>query len=285
MDYLRHPAIHKFRTIVFGYSLLFRGGFQSRNDFALWCDRWWLTRHPFTPKRPKPNAKWFALLRGAWPREPCASELIEDFPLLAQVLEDPLWTVLDWEGNAADLAIGFIRRVRINDTPLLPFSNKVMETLCGCPDWRRLAFLVAMLRTRSTQYLFHRLWLQKNFACYVELVCLTVPCCACSSELYRHLHALYLLGQLGAVDHWPRDLQSFFIALEGQESLWATLAKMNWFHEMDTFSVTMLWCVAAAHPLLLPRFAQEQYGCPPGLLRRVHTTLSTHAHTLIKLVD
>lgn len=283
MDHLRQSAIHRLRTIVFGYSLLFRGGFQSTNDFALWCDRWWLTRHPFTPERSKPNAKWFALLKGVWPH--CAPELIEDFPLLAQVVDDPLWTVLDWEANAADMAEGFIRRVRVNGTPLLPFSNEGMQILCGCPDWRRLAFLIALLRTRAPQYLFHRLWLQKNFSCYVQLVCLTVPFCACCSELYRHLHALYLLGRLGAVDHWPHNLEAFHIALEEQESLWDTLAEKHWYHEWDTFSVTMLWCVAAAHRLLTSQFAQGQYDCPAALSKRVHHTLSSHAKMLITLVD
>ncbi|MNQ54692.1 hypothetical protein [Pseudomonas jessenii] len=283
MDHLRHPAVHKLRTIVFGYSLLFRGGFQSRNDFAIWCDRWWLTRHPFTPQASKPNAKWFALLKGAWPR--CAAELIEDFPFLAHVLDDPLWTVLDWEDNAADLAEGLVRRLRLNGAPLLPFSHVGMETLCGCPDWTRLAYLVALLRTRAPEYFFHRLWLQKNFSCYLQLVCLTQPCCACCEHLYRHLHAHYLLGRLGAVDHWPRNIEWFHIALEQQESQWDALAAMNWFHERDSFSITMLWCVAAAHELLLPRFAQGHYDCPRGLWRRVHDTLASHAKTRITLVD
>jgi hypothetical protein len=285
MDRLHHSAIHRFRTIVFGYSLFFIGGFQSTNDFALGCDRWRLRRHPSTPKRSKPNSKWFDLLKGVWPREPCATELIQDVPLLAQVLADPLWTVLDWGDNAADLADGFIQRVRLNGAPLLPFSNEMMETLCGCPDWRRLAYLVALLRTHAPEYLLHRLWLQKNFACYVQLVCLTVPCCACCSELYRHLHALYLLGRLGAVNHWPQNLQSFHMALEEQELLWDTLAKKNWFYEWNTFSVTMLWCVAAAHRLLISRFAQGQYECPERLSQRVHHFLSSHAKMVITLVD
>lgn len=285
MDSLQNSAIHRFRTIVFGYSLFFRGGFQSTNDFALGCDAWWLRRHPSLPKRSKPNAKWFNLLRGAWPREPCATELMEDFPLLVQVVEDPLWTVLDWGDNAADLAEDFIQHVRLNGAPLPPFSNEMMETLCGCPDWKRLAYLVALLCTRAPQYLFHRLWLQKNFTCYLLLVCLTVPCCACCSEFYRHLHALYLLGRIGAVNHWPRDLESFHIALEAQESQWDTLAEKHWFHERDTYSVTMLWCVAASHRLLVPRFAKGHYDCPPGLSKRVHDTLVRHAATRIALVE
>lgn len=283
MDDLNHSAVHRSRAIVFGYSLLFRGGFQSTNDFALGCDRWWLARHPLTPERFKPNSKWFDLLKGAWPR--CADELMEDFPVLAQVANDPLWAVLDWETHAPGFAEGFIHRVRLNGAPLLPFSNEMMETLCGCPDWRRLAHLVALLRTSAPQYLLHRLWLRKNFSCYVLLVCLRQPFCACCEELYRHLHRLYLLGQLGGVDYWPKDLQSFHVALEQQESLWDLLAEMNWFHDWDTFSVTMLWCVAATHRLLVSRFAQEQYDCPPGLSKRVHDTLSTHAKTLITLVD
>lgn len=285
MDHLLNPAIHKFRTIVFGYTLLFRGGFQSRNDFALWCDRWWLTRHPFTPKRPKPNAKWFALLKGVWPREPCASELIEDFPLLAHVLDDPLWTVLAWENIASDAADVFIQRVRMNGAPLLPFTEKGMEALCGCPDWTRLAYLVALLRTRDLSYLIHRLWLRKNFSCYVKLVCLTTPCCACCSELYRQLDALYLLGRLGAVDHWPMDLQAFHEALERQELLWDTLAEKNWFKEWDAFSVTMLWHVTADLRLVASRFAQGQNECPRELLQRVRTTLKNHSETVIKLID
>ncbi len=59
--------------------------------------------------------------------------------------------------------------------------------------------------------------------------------------------------------------------------MWDTLAEKNWFHEWDTFSVTMLWCVAAAHRLLISRFAQEQYDCPAGLSQRVNHTLSSHA--------
>jgi hypothetical protein len=286
---MSHPfrrEIQKFRAMVFGYTLFFIAGYESKHDFAMWCDRRWRARHPLLAARSTPSIKWFDLLEGAWLREdPCRRELKEDFPALRVVEDNPLWTVLDWENIPFDTADVFIQRVRMNGVPLFPFSEKMMETLCGCPDWTRLAYLVALLRTRDLRYLTHRLWLRKNFSCYVKLVCLTTPCCACCDELYQQLHALYLLGRLGAVDHWPMDPQAFHEALERQELLGDALAESNWFHEWDTYSVTMLWCVAATHRLLVARFAQGQYDCPPRLSKQVHDTLSTHAKTLITLAD
>jgi len=278
-------GIQKLRATVFGYTLFFIAGYELDRDFAMWCDRWWRARHPHLSARSKPNTKWFDLLKGAWPREPWGRELKEDFPALRIVGDNPLWTVLAWEDIPFNTADVFIQRVRVNGVPLSPFSEKIMEALCGCPDWTRLAYLVALLRTRDLRYLIHRLWLRKNFSCYVQLVCLTTPCCACCSELYQQLHALYLLGRLGAVDHWPMDLQAFHEALERQELLADTLAESNWFQEWDAFSVTMLWHVMANLPLIASRLDQGQNDCPRGLLQRVRTTLTKHSETVIKLID
>ncbi|MBV7477658.1 hypothetical protein [Pseudomonas sp. PDM31] len=279
-------TIHKFQAIAFGYTLFCIAGYESPTDFARWCDRWWQSRRPSLPDRQKPNSKWFKLLAGAWPREPWFAELVSDFPVLKDLLDNPLWTVLVWEDIPSDAADVFIQRVRMNGAPLFPFSEKMMEALCGCPDWTRLAYLVALLRTRDLRYLVHRLWLRKNFSCYVKLVCLTTPYRACYSELYRHLHALYLHGQLGEVDHWPMDLQAFHEALQRQKSFWNTLDEKNWIKEWDAaFGVTMLWHVAADLRLVASRFAQGQYECPRDLVHRVKTTLKNHSETVIKLID
>lgn len=279
------PAVHKFRAIVFGYTLFFIAGFESTTDFARWCDRWWKSRHPNAPVNQKPNSKWFQLLAGVWPRNPWRAELVNDFLELKDVVDNPLWTVLAWEETSSDAADLFIERARMNGAPLFPFTEKRMEALCGYPDWRRLAYLVALLRTRDLRYLIHRLWLRKNFSCYVKLVCLTTPCSACCSELYRLLHGRYLLGQLGEVDHWPMDLQAFHEALERLELLGNTLAEKNWIKEWDTFCVTMLWHLTEELPSVVSRFSQGQNECPRGLLQRVHTTLTNHSLTVIELID
>ncbi|WLI10800.1 MULTISPECIES: hypothetical protein [Pseudomonas] len=285
---MSHPfrrEIQKLRALVFGYTLFFIAGYELNRDFAMWCDRWWRARHPHSSARSKPNTKWFDLLEGAWPRDPWRRELKEDFPALRGVEDNPLWTVLAWEDIPSDAADLFIQRVHMNGAPLHPFTEKGMEALCGCPDWTRLAYLVALLRTRDLRYLTHRLWLRKNFSCYVKLVCLTTPCCACSSELYRRLHELYLLGQLGEVDHWPMNLQAFNKALRRHELLWGSLERKNWLHEWDAFGVTMLWHVMADLQLIASRFDQGQNDCPRGLLQRVRTTLTKHSETVIKLID
>ncbi|MHC8381907.1 hypothetical protein [Pseudomonas sp. LB3P14] len=285
---MSHPfrrEIQKFRAMVFGYTLFFIAGCKSNRDFAMWCDRWWRARRPRLSARSIPNNKWFDLLKGAWPRDPWRRELKEDFPALRVVEDNPLWTVLAWEDIPTDTADVFIQRVRMNGVPLFPFSEKMMEALCGCPDWTRLAYLVALLRTRDLRYLIHRLWLRNNFSSYVKLVCLTTPCCACSAELYRRLHDLYLLGQLGAVDRWPMNLQAFNKALRRHKLLWGILESKNWLHEWDAFGVTMLWHVIADLRLIASRLHQGQNDCPRGLLQRVHTTLTNHSQTVIELID
>ena len=281
------PVTDSLRAIVLGYILFFIAGYESTTEFARWCDRWWRSRHPFTPEQSKPNSKWFDLLRGAWPRKPCSRELLDDFPTLARAYENPLWTVLSWPSRSVDLAELFVRRVRVNGECLLPFTCKGMESLCGYPDWTRLAYLVALLRTRAPEYALHRLWLSKHFSSYVLLVCLVKPCCACSSHLYRHLHTLYLLGALGAVDYWPGHLQSFHEALEERELLWEALAENNWFSTWDVQSVTMLWRLQLEpqlRALLKARFAKGQSDCPRGLQRRVQTIINQHQKAVIELV-
>lgn len=283
MSHTFRREIQKFKAMVFGDTLFFIAGYESNRDFAMWCDRWWRARHPYLSARSKPNTKWLDLLKGAWPRDPWRRELKEDFPALRVVEDNPLWTVLAWEDS--DMADMFIQRVRMNGLPLFPFNEKGMEALCGCPDWTRLAYLVALLRTRDLQYLIHRLWLRKNFSCYVKLVCLTTPCCACSSELYRRLHELYLLGQLGKVDRWPMNLQAFNEALERHKLLWSILERKNWLHEWDAFGVTMLWHLTADLQLIASRLHQGPNDCPRGLLQRVCTTLTNHSQTVMELID
>lgn len=180
---------------------------------ARWCIGWRRHHHPTGPQPGDWLLMWEGYLRGrplvGWYQ----AELVSDFPALREVLDNPLWLVLRtlWERHHPTTTLEFQLQVTRGGQPCMFPMNEgaAMRRLCGCPDWRDLGIVLAILGAGSVRWSSYGRWLCKHVMTYLELVCLAEPGCFVRERLYELLDALYRRHSFGEIERWPDSFSGF----------------------------------------------------------------------------
>lgn len=202
--------VRQLRAIFFGQTLAEAAGFDATGPaIARWGDTWWARR----TRRTTPdsfNHKWADYLTGRLPRNPLRAALIEDFPTLQTVLDDPLWPLLQRLVHPLEDTGCWATQLRLNRRPLRYFNVSRLQRLCGVPDWRRLAGLLSLLGSERSADQLSRTWLCRVFTPYLLCACLDLPGQTDPRHIYGVLEEANLQGKFGLLRDWPSspaDLQ------------------------------------------------------------------------------
>lgn len=225
---------------------------RTAAGMAQWCIAWRRRHHPTGPQPVDWVQMWDGYLQGrplvGWYR----AELVSDFPALHEVLDNPLWLVLCalWERPHQINELEPCLHVTTAGQPCMFPMNEdaAMRRLCGCPDWRDLGIVLAILASHSIRWSSHRRWLCKHVVTYLELVCLSEPGCFVREQLFELLDALYQRHRFGEVEQWPDSFSSFdqgcqaWARVAEQIGLWPSLYGWELHH------LALLGLLWAKHP-------------------------------------
>lgn len=204
-----NKSVGQLRAIFFGQTLAAAAGCAATGPaMARWGDTWWATRKG----RPIPdsfNHKWPDYLTGRLPRNPLRTALIADFPILQTVLDDPLWPLLQRLVHPLEDTGCWATQLRLNRHPLRYFSVARLQRLCGVPDWRRLAGLLALLGSERSADQLERTWLSWVFTPYLLCACLDLPGQTDPLDIYGVLEEANQVGKFGQLRDWPSSPADF----------------------------------------------------------------------------
>lgn len=234
MDLGRQPTrqVTRLRSLFMAHSLPEAFG-CAHNPYAVTvAGNAWADHQVLNGLLDNPYIDWRACFRGSKIREDVRIRLCADFPPLSAVYENPLWTVLRAMAFQQPTD-ALLAHFQLNGQGIPSFSNPSMERLCGVPSWQRFGLLLAMLFSSSLEWLFHRLWLQKDFSNYFEIACLREPLCFVSMEVFEVLDTLLAGRQDIAIKQWPETTEALHQSIEFRRYLLALILSQRWTNEAN----------------------------------------------------
>ncbi|MFJ2324711.1 MULTISPECIES: hypothetical protein [unclassified Pseudomonas] len=248
MSYIK--PVRRLRASFFGHALTVAAGCAATGPgLSRWGDAWWAKRRG----RAMPetlNHKWPDYLTGSFPRQALRTALIEDFPCLQSVLDDPLWPLLQRLVHPHEDTGCWAAQLRLNQCPFRYFSAARLMRLCGIPDWRRLAGLLALMGSERPCDARAQSWLRAVFTHYVLCVCLDLPGQADPLGLYRILEAANRLDKFGPLSAWPNSPEGFQRKLYHLKRLRARLQARGWMVGWAFRERLLFWHLLWDRPML-----------------------------------
>lgn len=207
-----------------------------------------------------PHNRFYGNLDGTAIRGSLLSILLLRFPQLQRVLNNPLWLALH-EGDLVFLE-AVVETLRVGSSARFPgTSPENMRRLCGVPSWERMGVLLLLLRSHSSRYFIHRVWLARNFTDYFALICLQSPFRHVALSAYllvdRILRPITIDG-MGIMD-WPSSVEEFQRYVDDLTLLADRLLSNGWAKEMDSRGVLLLWMVLFSEEYVNYLIAHEQH--------------------------
>jgi len=169
--------------------------------------------------RDEPNGKWKRFLRGVFPDDPLRAALVRRFPLLSEVLGNPLWSVLRLLADGSARYETLVEQLRLDGKPLQRRHLKRLQRCLSTADWRDLVFLLVILGSRSPSYLYAREFVQKRFLVFVLILCVQPEFAGAEERLYQVLDHHFRAGRLAHVKDWPATASEFMHDVEGLHKL------------------------------------------------------------------
>lgn len=224
-------GVAQIRGMFFAHTLADSAGCAATGqELSQWGQQWWAARRGL-PVLSTYNQKWADYLQGALPRSIVRGPLIEDFPILQTVLDDPLWPLLNRLVHPQEDTSCWAAQLRLNGRPLRYFSVRRLERLCGLPRWCGLCGVLGLLGSERSADQFARAWLRTVFADYVLCVASTLPAKMDCSFLYRILDEAHRLGKFGDVAGWPSTCAQFERKLRRLDRIRKRLTTRGWINE------------------------------------------------------
>ncbi|MNB65384.1 hypothetical protein D3C76_421150 [compost metagenome] len=223
-----NKSVDQLRAIFFGQTLTEEAGCAATGPaLARWGDTWWAKR----TGRAIPetfNHKWPDFLTGRLPRNPLRAALIAAFPLLQTVLDDPLWPLLQRLVHPQEDTGCWAAQLRLNGRPFRYYSAARLIRLCGVPDWRRLAGLLALMGSERPGDVRSQSWLRLVIALYVLCACLDLPARTDPLDLYGVLDEANRLDKFGPLKGWPNSAADFQHKLRRLQRIRQRLQARGW---------------------------------------------------------
>jgi hypothetical protein len=223
-----NKSVGQLRAIFFGQALTEAAGCAATGPaIARWGDTWWAER--MGREIPETfNHKWPDFLTGRLPRNPLRAALIADFPILQTVLDDPLWPLLQRLVHPLEDTGCWAAQLRLNDRPFRYFSAARLVRLCGVPDWRRLAGLLALMGSERRCDTRSQAWLRQVFALYALCACIDLPARIDPRDVYGVLEQVHRLDKLGRLSAWPSSAAAFQHQLDRLQRIRQRLQARGW---------------------------------------------------------
>lgn len=236
-----NKSVRQLRAIFFGQTLTEVAECAATGPaIAGWGDPWWARfRGRAIPETF--NHKWPDFLTGRLPRNPLRAALIAEFPILQTVLDDPLWLLLQRLLHPLEDTGCWATQLRLNQRPLRYFSAARLQRLCGVPDWRRLAGLLALLGSERSADSRSRSWLLRVFTPYLLCACLDLPGRTDPRDLYRVLDEANRLGKFGRLEDWPSSAADFQSKVARLQRIRQRLHARGWMLEWGLRERLLFW--------------------------------------------
>lgn len=200
---------HQLKAIVFINQLIFLAGI-SRTPAALMC--WGVAFEArlglIGPGGGEPD-KWKKYLTGVMPRGKLLSALINDFPALEEVLNNPLWGVLNLLEVSSDHGKSLVMRLRLHGKPLHGLQRPRLQRRISTADWRDLGFWLVILAGGLDKYRWACEFVQARFMVYLHLICVQREFTGAAKWLYPLLDYHVGEGHLALLTGWPVSTEKF----------------------------------------------------------------------------
>jgi hypothetical protein len=183
---------------------------------------------------------WTARARGAQMNEGTRNWIYSRLPELRGIYEDILWAVLDPQ-TKPDIFDAELERLHLNGKALPPWSITALEELCGCPNWRRLGYLLIVLRSESTHYILARKWVQKNFTLYCAQACLMSPWRGAALLLFDLLDQIWHKFPESTPFAWPASRRAYGHYLAYYQCLGRAVIRQGWAEGWNRHCLMWLW--------------------------------------------
>lgn len=164
--------------------------------------------------RDEPNGKWKRYLRGVLPAQSLRAALVRTFPILGEVLGNPLWRVLRLLEDGSARHETLVEQLRLDGKPLQRRHLKRLKRCVSTADWRDLVFLLVILASRSPSYLYAREFVQERFVVFVLLLCVQPEFADTEERLYQVLDHHFRAGHLAPVNGWRASASEFMQDVE-----------------------------------------------------------------------
>jgi len=204
-----HRLAHQLRAIVFINQLIFLAGI-SRTPAALEC--WGVAfeaRLGLIGLGGGEPVKWRSYLRGVLPKGELRSALINEFPALEEVLNNPLWAVLHLLEVSSDHGKTLVMKLRLHGNPLHGLQRPRLQRRITTADWRDLGFWLVILAGDLDKYRWAREFVQARFMVYLHLICVQREFTDAAKWLYPLLDYHVGEGHLASPAGWPVSTEKF----------------------------------------------------------------------------
>ncbi|PCR96086.1 hypothetical protein CP336_13880 [Pseudomonas fluorescens] len=249
MSYIKN--VRRLRAMFFGHTLVDAAGCSATaQGISRWGGAWWASRTgqeiPDTL-----NHKWPGYLTGSFPRSRLRATLIEDFPILRAVLDDPLWPLLQRLVHPKEDTSCWAAQLRLNGRSFKYYSVARLQRLCGAPHWRRLSGLIALLGSERLADRVWQAWLRRTFTAYLLCVCLDLPGQLDPVAIYDVLEEANRQGKLGPLADWPASAAGFRQRLRRLHRIRRRLQNRGWIREWRADDRLLFWRVLQERAWLL----------------------------------
>jgi hypothetical protein len=220
-----HSIAHRLKAIVFINQLIFLAGI-SRSPAALQC--WGVAFEErlglIGPGGGEPG-KWRSYLTGVLPKGELRSALINEFPALEEVLNNPLWAVLHLLEVSSDHGKTLVMQLRLHGKPLHGLQRPRLQRRITAAYWQDLGFWLVILAGAVDKYRWAREFMRERFFVYFHLICVQPEFTGAQKWLYQLLDYHFREGHLPSIT-WPVSAEAFDIELRGFRVLPRGLMKM-----------------------------------------------------------
>lgn len=179
---------------------------------------------------------WKRARRGATPAPSTQALLFSHFPHLRKLYDNPLWAVtshFDWESEWDELADS----IRLGGRPLDGYPGKLSTLLFDRADWPCLAVHLVLLHTRANRYLFHRLWLARNFTALFALTSVQLPIVHIRAGLQASLSSQIPTAEPVSVNSW----EHYHAICAANQDLLSLLQELGWLQGDDQYLALLIW--------------------------------------------
>mgnify|MGYP001121315618 CR=1 FL=1 len=155
------------------------------------------------------TGKWKNYLKGVLPEKELRYALIEELPLLKEVLYNPLWEVLRGLELSTDHGKTLVTQLRLHGKPLHGLHRPRLQRRITTADWRDLGFWLVILASELDKYRWAREFVQERFSVYLHLICVQREFAGATKWLYPLLDYHFREGHLRSIAGWPVSAEAF----------------------------------------------------------------------------
>lgn len=220
-----HRLADQLKAIVFINHLILLAK-CGRNPSALerWGEAFEVRVGLFRPGGGYTN-KWKRYLQGVMPEPKVQTALIAEFPMLKQVLDNPLWEILRLLEVSSDHGRTLVNQLRLHGKPLHGLQRPRLQRRITAAYWQDLGFWLVILAGAVEKYRWAREFMRERFFVYLHLICVQPEFTGAQKWLYPLLDYHFREGHLPSIT-WPVSAEAFDIQLRGFRVLPRRLMKM-----------------------------------------------------------